>query len=107
MATAQEIADLRLLIAEPTEVIYSDIVLGTRLDGASNQFIVANEIWTEKAAGAAMLVDMSEGGSTRKMGDLFEQYLSMAENMRLRAVAPTQPPDGNGTGIRIRRLTRP
>lgn len=107
MATAEEIAALRLLIAEPTEATYTDVALGTLLDGATNQFVVAYEIWTQKSAAVAGLVDISEGGSSRKMGDLYEQYLSMAEQMRQRAVSATQPPDGFGSGIRIRRLARP
>ena len=109
MATQAEIAALRLMIAEPNNVApYEDATLSARLDAvAGNQYVVANEIWTEKAAGAAGLVDISEGGSSRKMGDLYEQYIDMAEQMRQRALSPTQPPDGTGTGIRIHRLTRP
>jgi hypothetical protein len=108
MATAEEIAALRLLIAEPDDAApYTDIALGAALDVAANEYVVAFEVWTQKAAGTAGLVDISEGGSSRKMGDLYEQYLSMAEQMRVRAVSANQPPDGSGSGIRIRKLARP
>lgn len=107
MATAEQIAELRLLIAEPTEANYSDVQLNTWLDQAANEFVVAYEIWTQKAAGAAALVDVSEGGSSRKMGDVYEQYLSMADQMLARATSATSPPDGSGSGVRVRRLTRP
>jgi hypothetical protein len=108
MATAEEIAALRLLIAEPNDAApYTDLALATLLDNSSNEYAAAFEVWTQKAAGAAGLVDISEGGSSRKMGDLYEQYLSMAEGMRLRAISATQPPDGFGPGIRIRKLARP
>lgn len=107
MATTDEIAALRLLIAEPTEETYADVVLSARLDAAAgNANVVAYEIWTEKAAAAAMLVDVTEGGSSRKMGDIHEQALAMSEAFRTRANSPTTPPGGS-TGVRIKRLARP
>lgn len=107
MATAQQIAALRLLIAEPEDVApYDDATLNTRL-ATSTEYALAYQIWTEKAASFAGLVDMSEGGSSRKMGDLYEQALSMAEQMRLRSLSPTTTPDGFGRGVRVRRLARP
>lgn len=104
MATAEEIAALRLLIAEPEPDTYSDEVLNARLAGATNEYALAYEIWTEKAAAAAALVDMSEGGSSRKLGDVYEQALGMADAMRERAQSATSPPAG---ATRIKRLTRP
>lgn len=106
MATPEEIAALRLLIAEPDADTYSDEDLNARLAGAS-EYSVAFDIWTEKAASAAGLVDMSEGGSSRKLGDVYEQALGMAEAMRQRALSATSPPDGTGAGVRIKKLTRP
>lgn len=106
MATAQQIAALRLLIAEPNNVSpYDDVALGLLLDAGTNQYYIAADIWDQKAAGAAALVDVSEGGSTRKMGDVYEQYLGMASSMRARSNASNNPP--NGLGVRISRLTRP
>lgn len=108
MATAEEVAALRLLVAEPDDAPpYSDAVLSARLDAVSgNQDVLAYQIWTEKAAAAANLVDMSEGGSSRKMGDLSEQALTMAETFRKRALAGTTPPT-DSAGTRVKRLTRP
>lgn len=78
MATAEEIAQLRLLVAEPDPVEpYTDVKLGARIDASDSLERVAYDIWTEKAAATAMLVDVSEGGSSRKMGDLHEQALAM------------------------------
>lgn len=107
MATAEEIAALRLLIAEPTQDSFTDAQLNDFLDTYGNQYTAAYEVWTLKSASVAALVDISEGGSSRKMGDLYEQYLSMAEQMRIRAVSGVNPPDGSGPGMRIRKLTRP
>ena len=106
MATAEEIAALRLLIAEPDNTApYDDVTLGARLDADGNQYETASQIWTEKAASAAGLVDMTEGGSTRKMGDLYEQALSMAKEFGGLADSATSPP--NGASLRIKRLKRP
>ena len=107
MATADEIAALRLLVAEPDQETYTDEDLNERLEAGTSQYTVAFDIWTEKAAAAAGLVDMSEGGSSRKLGDVYEQALGMADAMRERATSATSPPDGTGSGIRIKRLTRP
>lgn len=108
MATVAEIAALRLLIAEPDDAApYDDATLNTRLTAAlGKEYVLAYEIWTEKAAAAAGLVDVSEGGSSRKMGDVHEQALNMAEEMRKRALSKPVP-DGSLAGIRIRRMTRP
>jgi hypothetical protein len=107
MATAEDVAALRLLIAEPEPDTYSDEDLAARLDAGTSAYAVAYDIWTEKAAAAAGLVDMSEGGSSRKLGDVYEQALGMADAMRARALSATQPPDGSGAGVRIKKLTRP
>ena len=107
MATAEEIAALRLLIAEPGPAVpYDDVTLGDLLDAADSQYELASRIWTYKAAGAASFVDMSEGGSSRKMGDVYEQYLSMSDRMKALA-GEVVPSDGLGPGLRITRLTRP
>ena len=78
MATAAEIAALRLMIAEPDNADpYADAALATRIDAASSLEAVAFDVWGEKAATAAGLVDISEGGSSRKNSDIQEQYLRM------------------------------
>jgi hypothetical protein len=91
MATAEEIAALRLMIAEPDNVApYTDLALGSAIDAADGDLnAVACQIWTTKAAGVVGLVDISEGGSSRKMGDLHEQYLTMAKTYCGRTVAAT------------------
>ena len=91
MATPEEIARLRLLIGEPTDETYTDEVLDTRLDTADDTNKAAYEIWVEKAAAAAELVDISEGGSSRKMGDIYEQALSMAKHFGSQVSGGVEP----------------
>lgn len=104
MATSEETLALRLLIAESTEATYTDEALAARIDAAGSLDLVAYEIWTEKAAKASSLVDISEGGSSRKMGDLQEQALRMAATFAARVNTGTTPPGGGRT--QVSRLTR-
>lgn len=104
MATAEQIASLRLLIAEPDDAEpYTDAALSARLDADANATLTAYNIWTEKAAAWAGLADISEGGSSRKQGDLHEQALNMAKYFKGQIEDGT-PVTGGVT--RIRRLKR-
>lgn len=103
MATAQEIADFRLLIDEADDKLpYTDAALGTRLDVASSPQALASTIWTEKAAAYAALVDVSESGSSRALGQLQDKALAMAKTFN--AMDPTAP--GTGTAVRGTRMSR-
>lgn len=105
MATADEIAAFRLLIAESVNrEPYTDTALSERLDAASDVNTLAYEIWTEKAAARADLADISEGGSSRKQGDLYEQNLKMAQFFRNKVVL--DPPIAGGF-TRIAKIRRP
>lgn len=83
MATTQDIAELRRLIAEPTQDPYTDEELSRRLDGVDDPRKLASDIWTEKAARYAELVDIQEGSSRRSLGDLHEQAIAMARQYSL------------------------
>lgn len=92
MASPEEIARLRLLVGEPDSEVYTDEDLDTRIETADSDLNKASyEIWTEKAAAAAELVDISEGGSSRKMGDIYEQALSMARHFSSLVPGGTEP----------------
>lgn len=107
MATPEQIAELRLLIAEPDDAPpYTDAFLGALIDAnGGEQNKSAFTVWTQKAASAAELVDISEGGSSRKMGDVYEQALSMAKffgDQTPGGVTPEAP-----AYTRIKKLSRP
>lgn len=107
MATPEAVAALRLLIAEPdNKEPYTDNALSARLDADGDADLTAYNIWSEKAAAWSALVDISEGGSSRKQGDLAEQALTMATFFRKR-VESDPPGAGSGTGVRISKLRRP
>lgn len=105
MATADQIAQTRLLVAEPTATTYSDVMLGDRIDAAANSLdLVARDIWVEKAARLAEVPDISEAGSSRSMGKLHDNALAMVAyfNSKLAETAAALPT----SGPRIRKLTR-
>lgn len=105
MATDAQITALRLLIAEQDETVYTNIALSGRIDSVNGDLnLLAYNVWGEKAAKYAALVDVSEGGSTRRNGQLLDQALKMVAHFK------NLLPDGTGTGersgVRIKRLTR-
>jgi hypothetical protein len=91
-----------LLIAEPTEDSYDDATLSTRIDATPDMNKLAHDIWMEKAAGYASLVDVSEAGSTRRNGQLHAQALAMAARFGnlITGGAPT------GSPTRVHKLRR-
>lgn len=79
MASPEDILELRGLVAEPDdENGWSDEKLGLFLDGAVTVNAAASQVWSVKAADFAGLVDVSESGSSRKLGDLFKNAKEMA-----------------------------
>lgn len=104
MASSDLIAALRLLIAEPTTENYSDSALSTRIDAAASSLnLVAFNVWTEKAAKYASLVDISEGGSSRRNSALQAQALIMARQFQTMLPSEDTVPAAR---VRIKRLTR-
>lgn len=106
MASAEQIAQLRLLIAEPSSAKFTDDALGAIIDEALGDMNKgAYEVWTIKAANAAELVDISEGGSSRKNGDIYEQALTMAKHFGSQVSGGVEPDAPRYT--RVRKLVRP
>lgn len=104
MATPDQVATLRELAAVPDDVPpYTDAQLEALIDASASLDAAAAEIWTRKAAKAAELVDISEGGSSRKMGDIYEQALAMASHYTERASGGTT---GASRGVVVSRLRR-
>lgn len=77
MATAEEIAQVRrntgeLENVEPyTDVFVDSLLTSLTVNGASLH------IWREKAASLAGLTNVSEGSSSRSLGDLHSKALAM------------------------------
>lgn len=79
MATDTQIAQLRRMTAlDADDQTYTDSLLGGMIDDLGMEPAVA-QVWREKAAATAGLVDTTESGSTRALGQLRKGYLEMAE----------------------------
>lgn len=106
MAEKAAIDALRLLIAEPDDKApYTDLALSIRLDVAASPVGLAADIWREKAANYAALVNVSESGSSRALSDLHKNALEMAKHFG--SVDPANPGTGSAVrGVVMRRLTR-
>lgn len=76
MATPLEIEQLKKITNGA--VGYTDVQLSDLLD-ASSQREVAHMIWQETAASYSTLVNVSESGSSRSLGDLQKNALAMAQ----------------------------
>lgn len=101
MATPDEIAAFRLVIGEPGSEVYTDQLLSDRLDVAESTNALAAEVWREKAARYASLVDMQEGTSSRKLSQMYDQASKMA------AVYSEASGDSGGSSGGHRTTTRP
>jgi hypothetical protein len=78
MATIIQIAQFRRMtgLTENVEP-YTDTYISNIIDELGFETAAAS-VWREKAASAAGLVDMTESGSTRRLSQLYSQYLAMS-----------------------------
>jgi hypothetical protein len=80
MATAEDIAAVRVNINEPTADHYDDDQISTIIDDYNGSLDSASAaLWRMKAGRYADLADVQEGSSRRSLGDLHEQALAMAK----------------------------
>ena len=79
MATPTQVAELRGYINEPLNAEpYTDDVLSSIIDSAGTVRKAAKSVWESKAGSVAHLVNISEAGSSRSMGDIHKNFLIMA-----------------------------
>lgn len=108
--SADQLAQLRRMIAEPTDANgYTDELL---LAGAEAFFMndvydlraYAGSLWEEKATNVADLVNTSESGSSRSMSQIFDHYMALAA--RFRVPGDTTPTTAAPRSMRIVRPVR-
>lgn len=72
--TNEQLTVLRRYIDEPTTDTYSDLALNSIFETfGSDLNLAAAEVWRDKAAKAASLVDESEGPSSLKLSQLYDR----------------------------------
>lgn len=92
MASAEDVARLRRLTNEPTTTPYDNLVLSAYIDNNGSVTKAAAEIWREKAAKYSALVDTTEGSSSRRLSQLRDAALKMADQYALEAVIAAVKP---------------
>lgn len=104
MATPAEITELRIEARELTDAEpYTDTFLGELIDayGVTDS---ARRIWVSKRNAVASLVDITEGGSSRKMSQLFDNYSKIV--LSYNEGPATDDPDAEEYAPRTRKAER-
>lgn len=96
MATEAEVARLRRItdLAE-NDPVYTESLLGLMIDDLGFE-TAASQIWKEKAAVYAGLVDTTESGSSRRLSQLHDHALKMGE-----ALTPVDPTPAGGSSYTV------
>lgn len=106
MATSAQIVRLREFISEPNnQAPFSDSELAIAIDTEGTSEAAAYFIWLKKAAEAADLVNVTEGGSSRSLSNLQSQALLMAKSFA--SYVPTTDPASHAGASRTRAIVRP
>lgn len=92
MATPQQIQQLRRLADYHETDPYDDTQLSTIVDETS-LYRAAERLWNERAASLVGLVNVSESGSSRSLGDMHKNALAMAAHFRKLAETDEAPVD--------------
>lgn len=92
MATAEQVAEVRRMADEPGSGTYTDEALSALYDREASAAGAAAVVWQTKAGQYSKLVNTSESGSSRQMGDLYKSALAMAKYYTELA-NPTQTPE--------------
>lgn len=81
--TPENITLVREYVAEPDAAgSWTDARISSIIEASTTLKEAAETIWRAKAASYAHLVDITEGGSSRKMSSLYTNALAMADSMR-------------------------
>lgn len=88
MAAPEDVALVREYIAELDDTNgWTDARVATFVDQTDNLYLAAAEIWGVKAGTYAGLVNVTESGSSRSLGDLLKQAKEMEAYYRQRGEA--------------------
>jgi hypothetical protein len=99
MATVDELRELHVL---GPEMDADDAVLGALIDALGLNGALAR-LWAEQASKTAVLVDITESGSSRKMSQLHSQAANLAASYRSLAEAEGTSTTSTATTRRMSR----
>lgn len=102
MATSEEIAQAKSLVPETT---LTDEQIGAIIDASKCMNEAVAKLWGQLAGKYSSLVNISEAGSSRSMGDLHKNALAMAKYYTDLGCGEVTPPTTGVTRTRaIERL---
>lgn len=111
--TDTELAYIRELIDEPTAAegwtdqrLQDLAVAGLQTDGTYDTRAIAGAVWESKAASYVGLVNVTESGSSRSMGEKFDHAVIMAKRFAADAPAASETPVDRPRSTRMVRPTR-
>lgn len=79
MATTDEIATVKAMLGSFASQ-FTDTDIGLAIDAAGGDLnLVAGEYWGQIAASTATMVNISESGSSRSMGDVYKNAIAMSK----------------------------
>lgn len=87
---AADITQIRINTGATTDE-YSDVQIQELLNDGKTVNEVSRDIWTSRAAQYSSMVNVSESGSSRSMGDLYKNALAMADRFRDEEAALEEP----------------
>jgi len=88
MATQDEVEELKLILGD---CVLADQTLSEIIDAAPTMAKATELAWQRLAADRVTMVNVSEAGSSRSLGDVFKNTLSMAQFAReVNVVAPVR-----------------
>jgi hypothetical protein len=80
MATQEEVDDLKLILG--AECVLDNTTLSEIIDSTSTMAKAVELSWQRLAADRVTMVNVSEAGSSRSLGAVFDNTLKMAQFMR-------------------------
>lgn len=107
---AEQLAFIRQLVSEPNDSngwtddrIQALAPAAVKADGSYDMRLLTSVVWEAKAADAVDMVDVSESGSSRSMGQIHGHAVKMAERYRAPA---DETADASAGRTRTRRIVR-
>jgi hypothetical protein len=105
MASDEDLSMLKLMVGSE---MFTDDQLKTIIDANSSDLTLASaQVWEIRAGKYHGLVNISESGSSRSMGDLYKNAIAMASYYRGKKSDDVLDPDDPPAGVtRIGRIVR-
>lgn len=104
MATAAEVAQVRVNTGQNTDEVITDPEIAEIIDDLGSVQAASAEVWRRLAAEYAKLVDTKEAGAEHKWSELWKRAMEMADFWEKRIPVATGSTVGRARTIAITRV---